>query len=168
MFGKKHKDRIVETPIHPVIGEIKYIGIGWEATEKIQLALWRKTYDIPLNFIADSKEDSITENQEIAFEKLKQVIIEQKSEIEKSIISYAKTEDEEELLIRFIPSHIHISKKGECALFVADTDEDGAYNDETETAFALFLMPKLLLYTSEDSLDFLLGGGGSLHDDLYG
>ncbi len=168
MFGKKKKSTIVQNPIHPVLGEMKYLGTTWKVTEKIELDLWSEIYEIPLWFYARSEKDGITEEQEMAFEKLKNVIIKKKHEIEAAIIGYAQTDAKEILRSRFIPHYIYFSRKGECALFVEDTDEDGAYNDDTETAFALFLLPKVLLIASEDSLDFLHGGGSFIYDDLYG
>ena len=168
MFGKKKKRTIVQNPIHPVLGEMKHLGVTWELTEKIELELWSEIYKMPLWFYARTEEAGITEEQEIAFEKLKNVMIEKKHELEAAIIGYAQTDDEEILRSRFIPHYIYFSRKGECALFVEDTDEDGAYNDDTETAFALFLLPKVLLIPSEDALDFLHGGGGGVGDDLYG
>lgn len=167
LFGRKKKRDAVKNPIHPIFGEMKHIGIEWDVAEKIELTLWNKTYEIPMSFIASTDKDGITANQEEAFKKLKDVITEQKSEMEKAIIFYTKTDDEEKILNRFIPYDILFSRNGECALFMKDTEEDGAYNDDTETAFALFLVPKIFLCASEDSLDFLLGGGGFLEDELY-
>lgn len=167
MFGKKIKNKRVEPTIHPILGEIKYLGYGWNPLEKIKLSLWSRVYEIQLCFIADSEDDVITEKQETAFEKFKNVIIDKKVEIEKAIISYARTEDEEIILSRLIPSEIYFSRKGECALFVEDTAEDGAYNDDTETAFALFLVPKITLQGSEDAVDYF-AGSGALDDELYG
>lgn len=169
MFGKRKKSIIVKNPVHPVLGEMEYLGRTWKLTEKIELELWSEIYKIPLYFYARSEKDGITKEQEIAFEEFKNVMIEKKHEIERAIIDYAKTDNEEILLGRFIPHYIEFSRKGECALFVEDTDEDGFYNDDTETAFALFLLPKLLCLASEDALDFLHGGGGYYNEkELYG
>lgn len=169
MFGKNKKGAMAKNPIHPALGEMKHLGTTWKLTEKTGVVLWSKIYKIPLCFFARTEEDGVTEEQEIAFEKLKNVLIEKKNEIEAAIVDYAKTDDEEILLTRFIPRYIEFSRKGECALFVEDTDEDGAYNDDTETAFALFLLPRVFLSPSEDSLDFLHGRGSSVcEEDLYG
>lgn len=168
MFGKKKKGAMVKNPIHPVLGEMKYGGVEWELTEKIELKLWSKIYEISLCFYADTEEDGITEEQEIAFEKLKNVMTEKKQEIEAAIIDYARTDDEEILLSRFIPHYIEFSRKGECALFVEDTDEDGAYNDDTDIAFALFLLPRLALSAPGDASALLWGLESCVYEDLYG
>ncbi len=168
MFGKKKKSTMVQNPIHPVLGEMNYGGIVWELTQKIELELWSKIYKIQLCFFARAEEDGITEEQEIAFEKLKNVIREKKHELEAAIIDYAKTDDEEILLSRFIPHYIEFSRKGECALFVEDTDEDGANNDDTDIAFALFLLPRLAISAPGDASALLWGLGSCAYDDLYG
>lgn len=171
--GKNKKKNIIEEkPVHPVLGEMEYLGISWILTEKLELKLWNQIYKIPLYFYADSEKDDITEEQVIAFKELKNVIIEKQHEIEAGIMDYVKYEeiDNEEILIdRLIPCYIKFSRKGECALFVEDTAEDGIYNDDTETAFALVLLPKLVRWGAEDTQDFLNGGGGYFNEiELYG
>ncbi|OPX42034.1 hypothetical protein CLHUN_40930 [Ruminiclostridium hungatei] len=166
MFGKK-KDKAVKCKIHPSLGEIKYLGIGWEKTEKAKVTLWSKTYDIPLCFIAKTVEEDVNEKQGVTLERFRNVVNEQKNQIEKLIMECFECDNEENSSHRFIPKEILFSQNGECALFARDADEEN-YND-IGASIAMFLVPKLMLEYPENCLDYILGGGGFfIKQELYG
>lgn len=166
MFGKK-KNKKADCKIHSSLGEIKYVGIGWEKTEKIKVTLWSKTYDISLCFIAKTVEEDINEKQLVSLEKFRNVVEEQKNQIEKLIMECFECDNEENSSRRFIPKDIIFRQNGECALFVKDADEED-YND-IDTNFAIFLVPKLMVEDPENSLDYILGGGDIfIEKGLYG
>ena len=166
MFGKK-KDKAVKCKFHPSLGEINYVGIGWKKTEKVKVRLWSKTYDISLCFIAKTVEEDINEKQMASLERFRNVVEEQKNQIEKLIMECFECDNEENSSRRFIPKDILFRQNGECALFVKDADEED-YND-IDTNFAIFLVPKLMAEDPENSLDYILGGEDSfIEKALYG
>lgn len=67
---------------------------------------------------------------------------------------------------RFVHEDIYISQNGECALFARDADEEEY--DDLGSGFAMFLVPKTMLYSPEDCLDFVLGHWSAFtEEDLY-
>ena len=166
MFGKK-KDKAVKCKFHPSLGEINYVGIGWKKTEKVKVRLWSKTYDISLCFIAKTVEEDINEKQMASLERFRNVVEEQKNQIEKLIMECFECDSEENSSRRFAPRKILFSKNGECALFYKDADEEDY--DDLGAGFAMFLLPKLIVEDPENSLDYILGGKDSfIEKDLYG
>ncbi|OPX42036.1 hypothetical protein CLHUN_40950 [Ruminiclostridium hungatei] len=166
MFGKK-KNKAVKCKVHPSLGEILYVGIGWKKTEKIKVTLWSKTYDISLCFIAKTVEEDVKEKQVASLEKLRNVVNEQKNQIEKIIMKCFECDNEENSSHRFVPEEILISQNGECALFYKDADEEDY--DDLGAGFAMFLLPKLMSHFPENCLDYILGHEDSfIEKDLYG
>ncbi len=166
MFGKK-KNKVDKCKIHPSLGEILYVGIGWEKTEKIKMTLWSKTYDISLCFIAKKVEEDVNEKQLASLEKFRNVVKEQKNQIEELIMKSFECDNEENSSNRFVFEEILFSQNGECALFYKDADEEGY--DDLGAGFAMFLIPKLMLHFPEDCLDYILGHENSfIEKDLYG
>lgn len=166
MFGKK-KDKEVKCKIHPSLGEIRYVGIGWKKTEKIKVTLWSNTYDISLCFIAKTVEEDVNEKQVDSLEKFRNVVKEQKKKIEELIMKYFECDNEENSSHRFAPEEILFSQNGECALFYKDADE-GNY-DDPDAGFAMFLIPKLMYEDTENCLYYILGHENSfIKKELYG
>ena len=166
MFGKK-KDKAVKCKIHPSLGEINYVEIGWEKTEKIKMALWSKTYDISVCFIVNKALEDVNEKQMASLDRFRNVVEEQENQIKKLIMECLECDNEEDLSRRFIPEDILISQNGECVLFFKDTDVED-YND-IDSNFAIFLVPQLTIEDPENSLHYILGGKDSfIEKDLYG
>ena len=165
MFWKK-KVKVSNCKTHPSLGEMKYLGVGWRLTEKVKMTLWNQTYDVPVSLVTPSVEEDVNEKQVDSMGKLRSAISEQKSKIEEVIMQYIKSDDEEESCRRFIHENIYISQNGECALFARDADEEEY--DDLGSGFAMFLVPKTMLYSPEDCLDFVLGHWSAFtEEDLY-
>lgn len=165
MFWKK-KVKVDNCKTHPSLGEMKYLGVGWKLTEKVKMTLWNKAYDVPVCLVTSSVEEDVNEKQADSMEKLRSVIAEQKSKIEEVIMQYLKSDDEEDSCRRFVHEDIYISQNGECALFARDADEEEY--DDLGSGFAMFLVPKIMLYSPEDCLDFVLGHWSAFtEEDLY-
>lgn len=165
MFWKK-KVKVNNCKTHPSLGEMKYLAVGWRLTEKVKMILWNQTYDVPVSLVTPSVEDDVNEKQVDSMEKMRSIIVELKSKIEEVIMQYLKSDDEEESCRRFVYEDIYISQNGECALFARDADAEEY--DDLGSGFAMFLVPKIMLYSPEDCLDFVLGHWSAFtEEDLY-
>ena len=168
IFGKKEK-KTQKVIVHPELGELKFDAIEWYPATRVKVALWNRVYDISLSFFARSEEEEPAPNQEATYQKFKNIVVEQREAIEKMILKDAEEEDVEKAGNRFIPYAVHISREGECALVFGDTEECKECDFSHETGFALFLIPRLLIYHAEECLDFMLGHRDQWTlEELYG
>lgn len=166
MFWKK-KDKVNDLTIHPSLGKMKYLGVGWNLSEKVKMSLWSETYDVSVCFVADTIEDDVNEKQVASMEIFRNVITEQKHKMEEIIMHNFESDDEEISSVRFVPEKIYFSKKGECALFYKDADAEEY--DDLGCGFSMFLLPKFLTYSPEDCLDYILGEASLFTEkELYG
>lgn len=169
IFGKKKQENADDRRNHPLLGEMKHIGVTWKLMEKMAVVLWDEVYHVDVCLYARMVQEGVSEAQENAVQQLNAVLIEKRAQLEAAVRAYANTTAKQLLCERCVPRYIEVGRNGECALFVEDRAEAGAYNDDTETAFALFLLPKVQLFPAEDSLDFLHGRDGSISQEmLYG
>lgn len=168
LFRKKEK-KPQKVIVHSELGELKFDAIEWYPAAKIRVALWNRVYDVPISFFAKSEEEEPAPSQEAAYQKFKNIVVEQRDTIEKMILEDAEEEDAEKAGNRLIPYAIYISREGECALAFGDTAECEECDFSHETGFALFLIPRLLIYSAEECLDFMLGYRDQWTlGDLYG
>lgn len=149
---KKKPQKVI---VHPELGELKFDTMEWYPESKVKVALWDRAYDVSLSFFAASEEEGPTPKQEAAYQEFKRAVAAQREAIEKIIMEDTKEKDPENAGGRFIPYAVQISREGECALVFGDTEQCCDFSHET--GFALFLIPRLLLYHAEECLDFMLG-----------
>jgi hypothetical protein len=165
MFGKKKTKQEIPV-ISTALGEMKYYRDSWTLCAKQKAAFWDTIYELDCDVETETAEEGINEKQEAAIEKFKEVIVDKKSAIERIIIENSVSDygivDEGEIRKRFVPDYILFSKNGECALFVKDVDND-------DEGLGIFLVPKLLMYSSGECLAYMIGHGSSYTtEELYG
>lgn len=168
MFWKKQKI------INSTFGEIEYFATGWRSVDKLSFSLFGKTYSVYVLAIAKKDtNEAISDIQELAFIRFKDLIISNKSEIEETITShfkkvsdiydynyrYREGYDLGDIPSRFIPDEIEITRKGECAIYVKDDAEDYGENDDWDEGFVVSVIPELKIYSKESYIDFVCGGG---------
>jgi hypothetical protein len=170
MFGKKkakQKQKIVL--INSAFGELRYGWGSWKLCTKPKVELWDTTYEVNCYVVSETEEEGISEKQETAWKKFNHVVVEQKNQIEEMIVKHSGSYTEKKVRDRYIPRSTYFSKNGECVLFVEDTYEDCVYDDDPDAGFAIFLVPKLMLYSSELGLDYMFGHTDPFTDkELYG
>jgi hypothetical protein len=166
MFGNKRTKQEVVI-INSAFGKMKYEWGCWKLCDEIKMILWDTAYNTDCYVMVETEEEEINEKQEIAWEKFNTMIVRQKKQIEEIIMKYFECDDAGDSSNRFVPEDIFFSKNGECALFAKDAEETDY--DDLGAGFAIFLVPKLMLYSPEDCLDYIYGHPNSFIDKkLYG
>lgn len=168
-FIKKREKKAPKVIMHSELGELRYVINGWETVSAVKLDLWGKSYNVSLNFYADTEEDEPNSDQENAYQKFRGIMVEQRNVIERLLLDYSKEEIMENAGDRILPRNVEFSRKGECALFFEDTEDGIAYEDDTNAGIALFLIPRILIDSSENCFDYMCGyRDTSMREDLYG
>lgn len=157
-FGKKKKEQFT-TLTHPKLGELKRVcGNIWHPLSNTTIVLWDRPYEISVTFLVeDGDEQGPNEKHAKAWDSFNDIIVTRRHSIEKTILKYMECADGEGAGDRFIPRDVEFSRKGECGLYFEDTEEGVDYDSDTNTGFAVFLIPKLLFTYSEFCTDCLWG-----------
>jgi len=168
MFWKKKKIT------NDAFGEIKDYGTGWKTVEKRSFSLFGKTYSVYVMAVANTdSNETINDLQEAALTSFKDLIVSKRSEIEETITNhfnevsgivdyncrYREGYDLSDIPSRFLPRDIEISRKGECAIYVADAAEDYGEYDDWDEGFVVQLIPEIRIYSKELYIGYVSGGG---------
>lgn len=153
MFGKKKKI------YNEVFGEIEYRTTEWESVDRVEIALWNKTYSVTVSAVASSEKETISRNQEENFIYFKNNIVKIQKEIESAVAKFYMINNTQELGSRFTPVNLIFSSKGDCALhFEDENDEYGPYDDDPNEGFTVSIIPRIKIYETESYNNYLYWG----------
>lgn len=156
LFGKKKSLPYT----NEVFGEMEFAIAMWEATEKVQITLWNKSYDIQLCAIAKDENDFVNTVQENAYKDYISTKQLRQKQVEELMEDYFRTNDGTVLSAKFLPERLIFGKNGEYALCGGNADEDWQGEEYRDVPLGLCVVfsPKLELTTEEDFLaDVIVG-----------
>ncbi len=129
-------------------GKIRFLN-GWQKTEKVVLILWGHEFQIYIRATASNKRDKISAEQEKAFLKLSDSVKDIERIIETVMQDHFPNLSQKELIERFIPDEIIISRNGCFGICISDReDEDCGIQPDADLAIAL--SPEVMYYDSQN------------------
>lgn len=141
MFGNKKKKNT--KIVNSVFGELEYKNSFWYGTT--QITLWNHTFDIKVFPITNSKMESITPKQEIAYSYYKENIFEIQQQIEEFLQKSCKPEENNTLWERYEPSELVFDLNGGFGLEIYDNVTE----DEYDADFVVVILPELKIDTTD-------------------
>lgn len=129
-------------------GKIRFLN-GWQKMEKFILILWENEFQIYIRATASNKSEKISAEQEKAFLKLSDSVKEIEKTIETVMQDHFPNLSRKELIKRFVPDEILISRDGCFGICISDReDEDCGIQPDADLAIAL--SPEVKYYDNQD------------------
>ena len=141
MFGKKDIS-------NDTFGPVRFIN-GWQASERFEITLWGRQYNVFIRATAIDKKELITTSQEKAF-----CIFSHSHDVYSELIEHEISEhfpelSEEEKIKRFIPEEIVFARDGSIGICIGDNeDEDCSVQPDADIAIQLY--PNVVFYDSQE------------------
>lgn len=148
-------------------GEVHRYDGYWSTSEKAEIVLWGKCYQLNCMVAAARDQAEIAEVQEDVYLCFKDNRNFLRTQIERVVANYFGEEDPAVLVEKFTPYQLIISSQGECVIIAHNADDEDM--DDVLPGLAVVLYPVVAIFTKEDYTEYAFHGGcDEIREKLYG